>query len=101
MNRVKLQLILAVFWFVSAYLAVGALLPWEWAWRCAWLNLIIGLIALLLVTRTEEGERLFYIGPQDNEISSFAVALLWSVPMVVLCMAGIWWIMRLLGIFHW
>ena len=37
LNRIKWQLVLASFWFVSAYLAMGALLPWEWAWRCAWL----------------------------------------------------------------
>jgi hypothetical protein len=37
-NRVKWQLVFTLFWFGSAYLATGALLSWEWAWRCAWLN---------------------------------------------------------------
>jgi hypothetical protein len=66
-NRTKLQLLLALFWFVSAYLAAGALLPWEWAWRCAWLNLIIGMVGLLVVTWTKFGERMFYEGPKGDE----------------------------------
>jgi hypothetical protein len=31
MSRIKLQLMLALFWFVSAYLAAGALFSWQWA----------------------------------------------------------------------
>jgi hypothetical protein len=73
MNRIKLQLILAAFWFVSAYLAIDALFPWEWAWRCAWLNLIIGMLALLWITRTEFGDRMFYQGPQGEEDSWWPV----------------------------
>lgn len=100
-----MQLILAMFWFISAYLAVGALLPawssWEWAWRCAWLNLIIGMLGLLLVTRTAEGDRVFYQGPEDGKPGLIRVALLWTIPAVGLCLALIWWLARLIGIFYW
>lgn len=98
-NRAKLQLILATFWFVSAYLAIGALLPWEWAWRCAWLNLIIGLIGLLLATRTQVGDRMFYQGPKGNEDNLWQVGLLWAIPMVIFFLAFAWWTLRLLGLF--
>lgn len=106
LNRIKLQLLLAGFWFISAYLAVGALLPvewsaWEWAWRCAWLNVVIGLLGLLLVTRREKGDRVFYIGPDRDQPGFIQVALLWTIPAVGFCMALIWWLARLLGIFNW
>ncbi len=100
-NMVKLQLILALFWFVSAYLAIGALLPWEWAWRCAWLNLIIGMLALLGVTRTAYGNRMFYIGPKGDEDGLWAVGVLWAIPIVILFWAAIWWGLRLFGLFDY
>ena len=106
LNRIKLQLILAMFWFISAYLAAGALLPskwsaWEWAWRCAWLNLIIGLLSLLLITRTDYGDRMFYKGPQGDQPGMIQVALLWAIPFTIFCLALIWWVARLIGIFNW
>ncbi len=100
-HRIKWQLVLALFWFVSAYLAIGAILPWEWAWRCAWLNVIIGMIGLLLATQTERGNRLFYKGPRGDEPGLFQVGLLWAIPLVGLIAAGFWWVLRLLGIFDW
>jgi len=99
-NRLKLQLILALFWFASAYLATAALIPWEWAWRCAWLNLIVGMVSLLLITRTDRGERLFYQGPADDEPGSFIVLFLWSIPVIMLIWAILWWLMRWLGLFN-
>ena len=100
-NRFSLQLVLALFWFLSAFLAVGALTSWEWGWRCAWLNLIIGMLSLLFVTRTKLGERLFYEGPRGNEDNLWQIGLLWAIPMVIFFLAGIWWAMRLLGLFKW
>ncbi len=100
-NRIKWQLVLALFWFVSAYLAMGAVLSWTWAWRCAWFNVIIGMIALLLVTRTEEGNRIFYRGPTGDRPGLLQVGILWSMPVVGLLVASLWWLMRLLGIIDW
>jgi hypothetical protein len=65
-HRVSRQLLLALFWFTSAYLAVGVLGSWEWAWRCGWLNLIIGMVGLLMVARSTLVERLFYEGPRGD-----------------------------------
>lgn len=99
MNRVKRQVILAAFWFITTFIAAGALIPWEWAWRCAWLNLIIGLLGLLLTTRTEHGDRLFYQGPRGDEPGSLLVATLWGLPVFWLALAILWWVVRLLGLF--
>ncbi len=99
--RIKLQLTFALFWFASAYLATGALTNWTWTWRCAWLNLIIGLVGLLLITRTELGERIFYQGPRGDEDGLWLVGVLWALPIVGFFLALLWWVARLLGIFNW
>jgi hypothetical protein len=101
LNRISRQLILAVFWFLSAYFAIGAVLPWEWAWRCAWFNLIIGMAGLLLVTGTREGDKLFYEGPAGDQPGRLSIALLWTLPPVGFIVAAIWWLMRLIGFFDW
>ena len=101
LNRISRQLILAFFWFVSAYLAISAVLPWEWAWRCAWLNLLIGMVGLLLVTGSREGDQVFYLGPPKKGPGLIQVALLWAIPPVGLILALIWWSMRLIGFFDW
>ena len=89
LNRVRWQVLLALFWFGSVYLALGAFLPWAWAWRCAWLNLMAGLVGLLWLTRSERGDRLFYHGPRGDEPGSVLVALLWSLPVFWLAVAGL------------
>jgi hypothetical protein len=101
LNRIKLQILLAFFWFSSAYLAMGALVPWEWAWRCGLINLILGMIGLLLITRSKRGDRLFYGGPKGDEPSLLQIGLLWAFPIVGLILSIIWWSMRVLGLFDW
>ncbi len=100
-NRIKWQLVLALFWFFSAYLAVSALFPGVWAWRCAWLNVIIGMIGLLWVTQTERGDRIFYQGPRKDEPGLFLAGLLWAIPITGFFIASLWWIMRLLELIDW
>lgn len=100
-NRIKLQLILASFWFLSAYLAIGAVLPWTWAWRCALINVIIGLVGLLLVTKTKIGDRLFYEGPKGDRPGLIQIGMLWAFPVVGFMVAILWWLLRLLGIYNW
>ena len=100
-SRVITQLIFAAFWFTSAYAAMTALLPNECAWRCAWFNLIIGLVSLLLVTRSELGDRLFYKGPKGDERGSWLIGILWFIPVIIFFLAVIWWIARLVGFYNW
>ena len=99
LNRVRWQQLFALFWFGSVYLALGALLSWEWAWRCAWLNLIVGLVGLLWVTHRETGDHLFYHGPGGAEPGSWQIAFLWGLPVFWLAVATLWWLLRLLGLF--
>ena len=101
LNRISHQLVLAIFWFLSAYLTIAAVLPWEWAWRCGWLNLLLGMVGLLLVTSNSEGDRLFYKGPVGDEAGRFQIGLLWALPAVGFVVAAIWWLMRLIGSFDW
>ncbi|MDX1521224.1 MAG: hypothetical protein R3264_06330 [Anaerolineae bacterium] len=101
LNRIKVQVTLALFWFASAYLAMGAIISWEWAWRCAWFNMIIGLVGLLFLTRTETLDRFFYRGPGANEPGYLLGGFLWIVPIIGFFVAGLWWILRLIGIFNW
>ena len=95
-KRLILPLLLASFWFFSVYLAVGAWLSWVWAYRCALVNLIIGMLALLLVTQDERRERLFYEGPKGDEDSSLLIAIMWGLPFAWWGFALVWWIIRLL-----
>lgn len=100
-HRIKLQLTLALFWFLSAYLAMGALVSREWAWRCAWLNLIIGMLGLLAATRTSFGDRMFYQGPKGDEDSLWLIGVLWALPLVGFFLALLWWVARLIGLLTW
>lgn len=100
-NRIKWQFILALFWFISAFLAIGAVLPWIWAWRCAWINVIIGLVGLLLMTSTEKGDRLFYHGPRENESTLWQLGMLWALTFAGLTIAVGWWLLRVFGFFDW
>ena len=63
--------------------------------------MIIGLLGLLLITRSEEGDRIFYKGPQGDEPGWWIIGFLWALPVSWLAAAGIWWLLRLLGIFDW
>ena len=101
LNRISRQLILAFFWFASAYLALKIVLPQAWAWRCAWLNLLIGLVGLLLITSSREGEQVFYHNPLKNVRRLVSVILLWTVPPVGFTLALVWWSMWLLGFLEW
>jgi hypothetical protein len=75
--------------------------PGSGLWRCAWFNLLIGMLALLWITRTEFGDRMFYQGPQDDEDVWSVVGALWAIPIAIFCLAIIWWLMRSLGLFGW
>jgi hypothetical protein len=99
LNRISRQIILALFWFASAYLALNALLPQAWAWRGAWLNLLIGMVGLLLITGSREGDLVFYYNPLKNVRGLVRVVLLWTVPPVGFTLALVWWSMWLIGFF--
>lgn len=100
-NRVRKQLLLGLFWFGSAYLAVGALSSWEWAWRWGLINLIMGMLGLLVVTRTEKSDSLFYTGSRGEVWHSSIVVVLWFIPVAILFIASVWWLVKLLEALRW
>jgi hypothetical protein len=59
------------------------------------------MLGLLLLTRTEEGDRIFYKGPEGNQPGRLEMAVLWALPVAWLFLAIIWALMRLLGVFNW
>lgn len=98
---VGLILLLAILWFGPAYYAGEALLP-GWGLQCGLVSLIIGLMGLAIVNRTEEGRRLFYEGENENDQIGCIKLLVWfliGIPVMLLLAGTLWWIMRLLGFF--
>lgn len=96
-----LTLLLALLWFGTAYYAAEALVP-GWGIRCGLVSLIIGLITLAIVNRTEAGSRLLYEGKSDSEEIGCAKVVVWfliALPFTLFILGTLWWLMRLLGLF--
>ncbi len=89
-----MALVLAGLWFASAFFATEVWFPTTWAFHCGMINAILGTVALYLVTRTEEGAKMFYEGPSNG--GWLIVGLLWSIPGVIFILGIIWWGLRLL-----
>jgi len=59
------------------------------------IGLLIGLIALVIVTRTERGRRMFYEGPTEEEEGDVLVGCLWVITLelfAVALLAGVIWV---------
>lgn len=96
---IGLIFLLALFWFGPAYYAGEALLP-SWGWQCWLTSLIVCLMGLAIVNRTEAGRRLFYDGEsEDDQIGGIKVLvwLLLGIPVALLWLGTLWWVVRLLG----
>jgi hypothetical protein len=98
---IGLILLLAFFWFGTAYYAGEALIS-SWGLQCGLVSLITGLIGLAIINRTEEGRRLLYEGQSDDEDIGCIKIMVWlgiALPFTLFVMGTLWWIMRLLGFF--
>jgi hypothetical protein len=87
---------LAALWAVTGAvvgLGLRSLYGVNWIAPCGLLNMIIGLILLLLVTRNETTHRIFYEGPGNEEDLSLAVAALWALPVAAALAGVIWWLL--------
>jgi hypothetical protein len=94
MRHFLLILALAAFWGVSGLmvgLGIRAILGAEVVFTCALLNVIMGLLLLLLTTRSERARRIFYEGPRGNEEGVIGLAFLWAVPIVLVFLGLFWW----------
>lgn len=77
MQSIRLIAILAFLWLFSGWLmgiALRALFQVNWIFPCASLNLILGLVLLLLITRNERERRIFYEGT-NSKMQSAALHL--------------------------
>ena len=87
---------LAALWAVTGAVVgwgLGSLYGVNWIVPCGLLNMITGLVLLLLVTRNATARRIFYEGPSQAEERSFAVAVLWALPVAVALAGLIWWLL--------
>ena len=70
MNKVAKDLfktvVFAALWFISAYFAFEVWFPTGWAYLCGLTNAVLGTVALFFVIRTEEGEKMFFEGPDNG-----------------------------------
>jgi hypothetical protein len=96
---VGLIFLLAFLWFGPAYYAGEALLP-AWGLQCGLVSLIVGLMGLAIVNRTEAGRKLFYEGENEGDQISGVKVLIWfliGIPVTLFLLGTLWWLMRLLG----
>jgi hypothetical protein len=75
---------LATFWGISGYVIGWGLeslgLPYHIRMLLAPINMIVGLVGILFVTRSPRLRQIFYEGP-DNRGGDIAVGCLWAVPI--------------------
>ena len=94
-------LFVAACWFCSAYYATSALFPFL-AFQCGLVSLIIALLGIAIINRTEEGSRLLYEGENEREEIHGAKIVIWlliGIPVMLLFGGTLWWVMRLFGLF--
>lgn len=87
----------AILWMGSGWLlgmAIAALFSIQWIGECMWLSLGIGMLLLLLSTRTEEQQAVLYEGAEkENEDELSLTALLVGLPVTMIFIAILWWLM--------
>jgi hypothetical protein len=96
LKNLILVLILAMLWALGGLVVgvgINAFFGASWITTCALLNVMIGLLLLLLVTRNEEARRIFYNGNQNDDPGLLPIAVLWMFPMVLIFVGIIWWLL--------
>ena len=88
-------------WFAAGYtagLAVTAItVPPIPVWGFGVACLLLGLIILAAVLRTEDNRRLFYEGPAEHEEDSeFIIGCLWVIPGILFVISFVAWLVFLL-----
>jgi hypothetical protein len=87
-------------WFVSGYLITALVsryveLPFN-PIQLGLFGLLIGLIGLAIVTRTERGRRMFYEGPGPDEDGDPLIGCLWMITGYVAVIAILGWMINLI-----
>jgi type IV secretory pathway TrbL component len=87
----------AILWMGSGWLlgmALAALFGIQWIGECMWLSLGIGMLLLLLSTRTEQQQAVLYDNAEkENDDTLSLAALLVGLPVSMVFIAILWWLM--------
>jgi hypothetical protein len=104
MNRwlrdLMLILALAGFWAVSGY-AIGAAIEalgldqYPFGIIVASLNLILGMLLFLGITKDPTADRIFFEGPRRDEPGYPAIGCLWGLPISLLIMGLSMWVVAI------
>ena len=89
----KQAILFSLFWFIAGAaigLGLQSLYGVNWIISCGALNMAIGLVLLLLVTRNERAYRAFY---GEGEQGGLRLAVLVSFPVVLLFLGVLWWLL--------
>lgn len=98
LRHVLRLLALATFWGLSGYMIGAAIaaafyLIYPVGVILGSLNLILGMLLFLGITRDPTAERIFFEGPHPNESGRVEVGCLWALP-VSLLLYGLWlWVL--------
>lgn len=92
MRSIRGVLILGIVYILTGY-AVGWFLGIPL--QCAFLNLALGMILLILIDRNEAARARFFEGIFDVEEEvplNFAIVLVIAIPPILLFVAFLWWV---------
>ncbi len=95
LNIIMWTIALSALWWFSGYAMIKSLgFENVWATICGSLNMSIGLIGLIIITRTPRGWRIFYEGPHPDEEGYLPIGLLFALPLGALLWAIVIWLVR-------
>ena len=60
------------------------------------LNVIIGILLFLGITRDPTAERIFFEGPRENEAGRPAIGCLWLMPVSLLVLGLVMWLVAII-----
>jgi hypothetical protein len=89
--------IVATLWFVGGWLmgvGIQAQFQANWVAPCSWINVILGLVLLLLITQNPRERDIFYAGATaEDEDYLPLITLVLILPGIEIVVGGVWWLM--------
>ncbi len=101
LKETAIILTLATLWFCSAYYATYALFPF-WALQCGLISLIVALLGIAIINRSQRGSQILYEGENESEELHGAKLIIWlliGIPFTFFFLGTLWWLAQLLGLF--
>lgn len=98
----KQVFLFSIYWFVSGVvvgLGLQSIYGFEVVLPCGALNMALGLIGLLIITRHERAHKAFYGDPREHEGGGCALTILVALPVSMLLLGVLWWLLGKLRLF--